>query len=278
MRDHASLGEFPNLGKGQEIEPGVMFHEVFLPREGGSSRLWIYVPKELAKSRRPCVLVGPAGSRLFHGMALAEGDRPEHLPYVRAGFPVVAYDIDGAVPENAGEPELIASARTFRAAGAGWINAHEALDYALGKVPGVDPYRIVTAGHSSAATVSLLTAAREMRIGGCIAYAPVTDVVGFLGERTIGPLEQALPGFRQFLAESSPQSRIAKLRCPVFLFHAEDDSVVPVNESAAFVEEIKKTNPRVTLVRASSGDHYSSMIREGIPQAIEWLKGLPNER
>jgi pimeloyl-ACP methyl ester carboxylesterase len=278
MRAHASLREFPDLGKGQEIEPGVMFHEVRLPRGAASSRLWVYVPKEMPRARRPCVLVGPAGTRLFHGIALGEGDRPEHLPYVRAGFPVVAYDIDGALPGNAGEPELIAAARAFKEAGAGWINAHEALDYALGKVPAVDPYRIVTAGHSSAATLSLLTAEREMRVSGCIAYAPIYDVVDFLGERVVDPLSRAMPGFRQFLVDSSPQTHVARLRCPVFLFHSEEDTTVPISKSAAFVEQLRKTNRSVTFVRAPSGDHYQSMIRQGIPQAIEWLKQLSTKR
>jgi len=34
-------------------------------------------------------------------------------------------------------------------------------------------------------------------------------------------------------------------------------------------------NSRVTLVKTATGGHYNSMIREGVPKAIAWLKALP---
>jgi hypothetical protein len=34
--------------------------------------------------------IAHAGALLYHGITLAEGDRPEHLPYVRAGFAIIA--------------------------------------------------------------------------------------------------------------------------------------------------------------------------------------------
>jgi hypothetical protein len=35
----------------------------------------------------------------------------------------------------------------------------------------------------------------------------------------------------------------------------------------------KKAN--VTFARVSSGDHYQSMIDQGIPQAIRWIQSNP---
>jgi len=51
--------------------------------------------------------------------------------------------------------------------------------------------------------------------------------------------------------------------------------VIAIAESEAFAEALKKTNPRVTFVRAKHGDHYDAMIEEGVPQAIRWLQDLP---
>jgi dipeptidyl aminopeptidase/acylaminoacyl peptidase len=67
------------------------------------------------------------------------------------------------------------------------------------------------------------------------------------------------------------------LKCPVFLFHTEDDQNVPIRQSTDFAALLEKTNPQVTLVTTPHGGHYNSMIREGIPRGIEWFQGLRQE-
>src|SRR5262245_60873435 len=62
-------------------------------------RVWVYLPAT-AEPKLACVLVPPAGSRMFHGMALGEGDRAEHVPYAAAGFAVVSFDMTGPWPES----------------------------------------------------------------------------------------------------------------------------------------------------------------------------------
>lgn len=262
----------PALGPGQHLEAGVVFHEVFLRPGDASSKIWVYLP-DPAPARLPCVLIAPAGSTLFFGMNLEEGDRKEHLPYVRAGFAVVAYAIAGPCEEEAPEARVLAAARAFQEADAGLVNARQALDFALARFPAIDPQRLYTAGHSSAATLSLLVAEHEPRIRGCVAFAPVTDVAARLApvKRT---LAARLSGFEQFLTQSSPMTHAANLKCPLFLFHARDDANVPSSESLRFSQEVQKTNAQVTLVQVPSGGHYDSMIREGIPQAIRWLQGI----
>ena len=106
---------FPDLGPGREIEPGIMLYEIRLrpdanrqpPPPGQSGRLWLYLPKpphgEIAPKSLPCVLLAPAGSNLLTGMKLAADDRPEHLPYLKAGFAVLAFDLDGAEPNRRGD-------------------------------------------------------------------------------------------------------------------------------------------------------------------------------
>jgi dipeptidyl aminopeptidase/acylaminoacyl peptidase len=269
------LDNAPAVSAGRTVAPGISFQEISVPRQnGGRSKFWVYLPEPRPSGKLSCVLVAPAGTPLIYGMDLGDGDRDEHLPYVRAGFAVVAYEIDGPVhSEQPGDGEIIRAAKEFKAADAGVANTRAAIDYVLAKMPFVDPNRLYTAGHSSAATLSLLAAANDPRINGCIAYAPCTDVEKRLGEAS-GALGGAIFGFRSFVTHSSPKNNTATLKCPVLLFHATDDSNVPVTETIAFAEQLKKTNPNVTLVRVPSGNHYDSMIQQGIPTGIRWLKGL----
>lgn len=265
----------PALGPARKLAPGVLFHEVLLARAEGANKLWVYLPEQLrGEEKIPCVIIAPAGSRLFHGMRLTDGDRPEHLPYVRAGFAVIAYEIDGPLIDDPLDHEVAQAVKAFENAEAGLANARLALTYAAAMVPQIDPTRIYSAGHSSAATLSLLVAAHEPKIKACVAFAPVANVAYHLGSQTLNYLSALVPDVREFLARSSPATDPSTLRCPLFLFHAEDDSVVPISGSADFAQQVKKTNPDVTFVRASGGDHYDSMIREGVPQAIKWLKQL----
>lgn len=269
-----STQALPELGKGQRLEPGIMFHEVILPGKGAANKLWVYLPEAQPQRKIPCVLIAPAGSRLFHGNTLGVGDRPEHLPYIRAGFAVVAYEVDGPLVDNASDEAIFMAARDFKNAEAGLVNARAALDYALAKIPQIDSSRIYTAGHSSAGTTSLLVAERESRVSACVAYAPVSNVEKFLGEKVIDSLSSVMPDYREFLQRASPHLGAKNLRCPLFLFHAEDDENVAIAESAEFAKQVSRYNAAVTFVRAAKGGHYNAMLNEGIPKAISWLKAL----
>jgi dipeptidyl aminopeptidase/acylaminoacyl peptidase len=273
-----SLEKAPAIATGRTVEPGIAFQEVSVPRkDGGTSKLWVYLPEPRPKGNLPCVLIAPAGTPLIYGNELGnfgDGSEPEHLPYVRAGFAVVAYEIDGPVrSEKPSDEEVVRAAKEFKAADAGVANTRATVDYVLAKMPFVDPNRIYTAGHSSAATLALLAAANDPRIQGVVAYAPCTDVQKRLIEAT-DALNSVIFGYKSFIARSSPKNNTKTLNCPVFLFHAEDDSNVPVTETLVFAEQLKRTNPKVTLVRVPTGNHYNSMIRQGIPAGIQWLKGL----
>lgn len=263
----------PDLGKGQRLEPGIMFYEVKFPGKG-AHKLWVYLPEGPTQSKIPCVLIAPAGTRLFHGITLGEGDRPEHLPYVRAGFAVVAYEVDGPLAQNASGKAIFKAALEFKNAEAGLVNARAALDYALAKIPQIDPSRIYTAGHSSAGTISLLVAEREPRVRAAVAYAPASNVEKFLGEDKVAAFDSIIPDYREFLRRTSPYAGAKDLNCPLFLFHAEDDKVVAISYSEDFVKEVSSHNPSVTFVRVAKGGHFSAMSDEGIPKAIEWLKAL----
>lgn len=262
----------PDLGAGRRIVPGVLVYEVRLPGKQVADKLWIYLPEQPATAKLPCVLIAPAGSRPFHGKSLGEGDRAEHLPYVREGFAVVAYEISGDLADEAGDVETRAAMNQFRLAEAGVADARAALDYAAAKVGQIDTTRVFATGHSSAATLALLVLAREPRVRAGVAFAPATDVPDFIGDRGVAALSALVPGFGEFLVRSSPRRNVAALTRPLLLFHAADDSVVPFAASVGFAAEVSKTNTGVEFVRAATGDHYDAMIEQGIPRAIRWLK------
>jgi dipeptidyl aminopeptidase/acylaminoacyl peptidase len=269
---------FPELGPSRLIQPGIRFQEATLQRGSMPMRVWYYQPEQAA-DKLALVLVPPAGSTLFVGMGLAEADRREHYPYARAGFAIASFDIDGHVPNLKKKPSretLLKGAREFRDAQAGLANAKAALDFVLAKVPNIDTSRIYIAGHSSAATLALLVAEHEPRIKACAAYASCTDVEARLA-KAIPWLDGGLPGYAEFLRFSSPKTHAERLKCPVFLFHAQDDRNTLVGNATDFAALLKKSNPHVTLVITPNGGHYNSMIREGIPKGIEWFRQVQKE-
>jgi len=270
------LPAFPARGMERDpLDVGVLREEILLsdqdepynpPGHGGI--LWVYLPEgQHAAGSLPCVLICGAGSTLLEGMALSEGDEPEHIPYVKAGFAVVAYELDG--DEGLGDVDAY---NAFKNSRAGLVNARNALEFVLAKVPEVNPKQIYSAGHSSAGTMSLLFAEHEPRLAGCIAFAPCSDVQKFIGGFRLRLMKSSHQGIADFVVQSSPKTHVSRLNCPVFLFHAQDDEVVEVGETEEFVSLLRLQGRDVTLKTVPSGGHYNPMISQGIPEAINWIK------
>lgn len=256
--------------------PGVVWQEVRLSgnanEPGTQGKLWVYLPSgNHAPGSLGCVLIGPAGSRMVHGMALAAGDQAEHYPYAQQGFAVVAFEIDGPLPdENPSDDRFRDAYLKFTDAAAGVVNARVALQYATTKLPEIDTDRIFVAGHSSAGTVALLSAQHVDGLAGCVAYAPCSDLEDFLSE-FIGEIDGNLPNVRQYMIDGSPLSHLSRLRCPVLICHAVDDRVVRLSESNTFSARGKQAGGDITLDVVPRGGHYDAMIDEGIGKAIAWM-------
>lgn len=274
---------FPERGTPAEFQPGIDLYTVRIngqtgghyatPGHGGTIYLYLpkgnHVPKTL-----PCVLITGAGTNLMQGCEFEDiedsGADAEHVPYVQAGFAVIAYELDGSgINETTTETE---DYNDFKASCAGMINARNALEFALQKVPEVNPAQVFAAGHSSAGTAALLFAAHEPRLAGCVAFAPCSDVENFQPAFMVRILANERPGLIDFLCQSSPKTQHATINCPTFLFHAADDSVVDIKVSREFEALLKQHNPNVTLQTVPAGDHYDAMIEQGIPAGIAWLK------
>jgi dienelactone hydrolase len=278
------MPELPDPGAGVRLEPGVMLHEVQLPGSGGGTtppmpghagKLWLYLPEgNRPENSLPCILIAGAGTKLIHGMALGNGDRPEHLPYVRAGFAVLAYELDGSLPdpEPTNDAAFAPYIREFVDAEAGLVNLRVAIEFATTRVPEIDPERLFAAGHSSAATLALLAAENEPRIAACVAFAPVVDISQAIppaGQQAVGRL---VPGADQLFTRFNPREGESNLDCPLFLFMAQDDpNAGPIRD---FVTRLRSMGKSVTLATVAQGGHYQPMIQNGIPAAIRWLQSL----
>jgi dienelactone hydrolase len=282
----------PDLPPGRPFAPGVTLHEVtFGPpwhvgaQPGHSGKLWVYLPAGDAPAKSlPCVLIAGAGSNLITGMDLSAGDQAEHVPWARAGFAVVAYEIDGAVPGglsgNVPESLLKMSAGGFLKARAGVANAQHALDYVAAKLPQVDPSRILAVGHSSAGTLALLAAQSDPRIRAVVAFAPGRYETDPQMAAALRGSDREIPGISKVLTTFNPAApeNLSRLGGPAFLFTAEDDGNVPASATRELAAALQGRGKSVTLEVVPAGGHYDAMIDPGIPRAIAWAKALPAGR
>lgn len=260
---------FPPIGTPKKIDENILVYEIEIKNNRELNKVWVYLPKETKKEKIPCILIASAGSRLIDGSSLGEGSRPEHIPYVKAGFAVIAYDISGE-PKDDSDESTIEAATKFKESIAGLKNQKNALDFALEKFPKINSEQIYIGGYSSAATHALFVGANEPRIKGIVSYAPATDIEKFIGEG-LDAFDDYISGFHTFIKGVSPINNTSKIKVPVFLFHSEEDSTVSVNMTEEFIEKLKKTNPNIIFVKAKKGDHYFSMLNQGIPKGIDWL-------
>src|SRR4051812_45127281 len=209
----ARADDLPNLPTPKSLKKGVIFYNITLQRNGVPMKVWAYLSAPAPAAKLPCILIAPAGTRLFHGLVLADGDRTEHLPYVAKGFAVLAYELDGNLDGGATPAQMTAAMIAFRKASGGVANARAALDYAAAKIPQIDMTRIYAVGHSSAGTIALQVAQNDPRIAACVAFAPACNLVDRLG--AFGDqLDKLQRGTMNFLERISPDRNLEKLKCP----------------------------------------------------------------
>lgn len=244
---------------------------------GGHMKFRVYLPPNLdPASPVPCILVPPAGSNLLTGMEIDPPDlipNPEHEPYVNAGFAVVTFSLDGDLwrRENASMLELKIAHEAFKKSKAGLVNCLHAFLETQAVIPGIDKNNIFIAGHSSAGTLSLLFAEHYPQVKGCVAYAPSVDLKKSMAEH-LPTFKRIIPDIEDFIRLSSPQSHISNLKCPVFLFHSRGDQVTSFVNSQNFASQLKMQGTEVEFVAGNGNDHYQTMIDEGLPKGIEWIK------
>ncbi len=98
-REAAKAPPFPARPAARAMGSGVEFYDIQIEGSGPGRpmNLNLYLPAGRHEPHSlPCVFIAPAGSG-DHGSLIDESDRAEHLPYVRAGFAVAAYELSGAL-------------------------------------------------------------------------------------------------------------------------------------------------------------------------------------
>lgn len=277
------IPEFQNLSPLRPIGPQIQFassRAIPIGQVAGTQMQFSYYEPIGAHSPQSlsCVIVASAGTNLLVGNAAPTPEyEKETRPYVDAGFAVLGISLDGEISDlqTSSDAEFSRGYQQFRAAAAGLVNVRNGIEFLTRKVPQVDPQRIFIAGHSSAGTLALLAATHEPRLRGCAAYCPRSDV-----EALLRPMyhqqnvDRTLPDLRNFAKQSSPLVQVSRTTRPVFLFHAADDSNTPVAESRRFRQLLQSNNKQVDYVEVLTGDHYDSMIQQGIPRAIPWMRQL----
>lgn len=247
---------------------------------GSRMQLILYLPNQatIPEKSLGCVIVPSAGSNLLSGTGCHDEEyQSETLPYVRAGYAVLGLSLDGQIADREKmTPSDLARAYTeFKAAHAGLVNVRNAIEYVKRYVPEVDHKRIHIAGHSSAGTLALLSAAHFPDLSICVAYAPCCNLQQRMKEAIDNPgLQKLLPGLSEFVEKESPLTHAISIKCPVFLFHAKDDTNTPPSDSADMKYQLKLVTPDTPVERTlvATGGHYEAMIQRGIPSAINWMK------
>ncbi|PQO46214.1 alpha/beta hydrolase family protein [Blastopirellula marina] len=258
----------------KNLESGVSRANVIVKLPSGKSMaLWIYQPDPLPSSKVPCVFIAPAGTLMIHGKQLASGDEAEHIPWVKAGFSVVAYELSGDPgSRDASNVELKIAAEEFRKAKSGLVNARVAMAYAKEKLSFVDPRRFYTAGHSSAGTMAMYVALMEPQVRAVAAFMPAVDVRAFFGPQDMKAIQQngIVPNAGEYVTRISPSSYIDRISQPMFLAYVEND---PGNTKPAekFCRDMREKGKDITSLRIPQGDHYQSMIDDALPMGVDWL-------
>jgi acetyl esterase/lipase len=171
------------------------------------------------------------------------------------------------------------------------IKAHAA-DYAI------DPDRLGLIGASAGGHLALLVAtcaepadpnaedplrrfSTEVRAVGV--FCPATDFLDWNGKKYGLDLMQGQLVFRDGLS-GKPEQQIenaARLISPVYqvrpglppflLIHGDADSLVPIQQSEKFVDEVRKVDGSAELIVKQGGDHSWPTVREEIEQLAHWL-------
>ncbi|MDX1929942.1 MAG: prolyl oligopeptidase family serine peptidase [Pirellulaceae bacterium] len=274
----------PELGDGEPLEelPGAKVYEVLwgpeqdsVPSKPGiGGKMYVLLPPgDHAPGSIPCLLAAPAGTNLMTGANTGPYFEP-HIPYLEAGFAIMDYEFDGSPKYATNENE---ATRAFIEAQAGLVNSRNVIDFIQQKMPMVNSKQIFAIGHSSGGSHVLLLGEHDTRLAGVVAYAACCDIPNRIPAFLAKMLSHSEKRIGDFLIQSSPNTHAARMNCPVLLCHAKDDSNVPVSDSEEMHKLLQAAGKQSELHLTEDGDHYSEMLDQCIPVAIEWMKKRMNE-
>jgi dienelactone hydrolase len=273
---YIDVNQLPGLGTIQN-DPEVMVYHVKFPRRTHTSRLVVFLPTHPAKPKLPCIFVAPSATAPLYGQTIDEETMVygNYINYAKAGYAVVAHDVDGYIDEvdRISDPPsamVIDSLKAYKASDAGVLNAKLAIDYAVARIPQIDPNAMYVAGSGSGGTIALMVAATDPRIKAAIAYSPITNLPG-KHAALVETISKSVPGYKEFIDRSSPHHQIDKMKKPLFIFHNDRSTETSLADTTSFVESVQKNNPLVSFTHGQNEGLPSGDYLPNIKQAIEWL-------
>ncbi|MFK4083120.1 alpha/beta hydrolase family protein [Kribbella sp. NPDC020789] len=150
--------------------------------------------------------------------------------------------------------------------GGGWPATFDDVSAAIDKLaeqPRIDLTKVVAVGHSAGGQLAVWAAGRRdtrVRLRGAVSQAGVLDLAKAYNEQLGGSaVQEFLGGTPQDQPEryamASPQARLP-LRVPVALVHGNRDAVVPLSQSAGYLEAAKRAGDDVTLTTVPGAGHF----------------------
>jgi acetyl esterase/lipase len=181
--------------------------------------------------------------------------------------------MDPLVPSLLADGHLVVNLEYRRVGGAGgwpttFTDVAAGLD-AVADLDGVDPARVVTVGHSAGGHLATWLAARHRLPAGAPGADPRVRPCHVVAQAAVVVLDEAVAddlgegAVADLLGGDDPdRRRVADpaawlpLGVPVTLVHAPGDDLVPLRQSAAWVDRATAAGDEARLVTAE-GDHFS---------------------
>ena len=239
-------------GRQRELLDGAT-RMVYKQLDGGDSlELHVFSPEE-AEGKQPLIV-------FFHGGGFWERGElsqfaPQCLHFVERGMVAVLADYRLGKKRGATPLDGVEDARDA----IDWICDH------AGQL-GIDPGKIVLAGASSGAHVSLAMAMDPGRDGGrppaaMVLFSPIVNVVRDGVEEMFGPKRAA--------KQASPLHQVRKGLPPMQLFHGGDDPIQAVGDVEAFAKKMakKKNLCELSVFGGEGGSFFNFNVNAALYEA-----------
>jgi dienelactone hydrolase len=263
-----------------ELGPAITLDIIEYPTPFGKQVVWAYLPNVGRQAKLPAVFIPASGSSMLSGAPLSLTSRTEHLPFVQAGYVVIAYSLSGWVdPKGKTEsPATIQAYTQFVSSKAGIENLKTVKELALNLFPFITRHQLFLAGYDSGASHVLVAGAHVKGFKAIAALSPYTDLTAYFKQGATVPDTSLYPNFDQFLSDYDPLQYCDVLITPTLLFQAEDDASWPWRTTELYAKRLRKSNAHMKWIHVPSGGHYDAVLEHGIPATISWFDRLRLQR
>ncbi len=217
-------------------------HFVSMPGDGVIVGGTLHLPE--ASGARPAIIVlhgwQPPGT---NGASVVDARAAR---FASAGYVALALSLRGW-PPSGGSDDCGLRQPDDVAAAAAWLRG----------LPAVSPDRIAIVGFSQGGQVGLLTATRDARLRGVVAFFPVTDVLRWKATTA----DPDIPGYitttcePRGVAPRSPVAQASRLTAPVLLVHGDADTRVPIEQSFLLRDALMAAGRSVLLLPVPGAQH-----------------------